>query len=188
MKIIKFDNDKVLQQALRGKITGERKVELYRLVAEKLAIAPSGENCRDRGLRLEDEAIDVFTEKTKKKVDTSLVIWTREDNENIAISPDGVISKSEAVEVKCLNSENHVEAFLKNKIPREFNCQVLQYFVVNDDLKTLYFIFYDPRLPAKDFFYITVRRSELKEEIEAHYKYQMLVLKEIDEIVTSLTF
>ena len=41
-------------------------------------------------------------------MDGSLLLWTRDDNQNIAISPDGVVigkksSDEEAIEVKCLS-------------------------------------------------------------------------------------
>jgi hypothetical protein len=48
----------------------------------------------DRGKRLEDEAIERFAKETGKKVNTDLVLWMRDDDENIAVSPDGSIGKT----------------------------------------------------------------------------------------------
>ncbi len=146
------------------------------------------ENCMDRGLRLEKEAIQIFEEKTGKKVNTDLVIWQRDDNQSIAVSPDGYISEKEAVEVKCLGSARFLEALLINKIPSEYEFQVIQYFVCNDDLKTLYFIFYDPRIVANPFFYFTVTREELKTKIAESLEFQRKTLAEIDEIILRLSF
>lgn len=204
MKTQQFDNREDWLNARRGKITGSRlkdlivkrgtgkKIGFYELIAERLGIPADGENPMDRGTRLEEEAIAQFVKETGKKVNTDLVIWSKDDNEAIAISPDGYIEKKkkieEAVEVKCLSSARHIEALLTGEIPTEYQEQKIQYFVVNDDLKTLYFIFYDPRLLAKPYFVIEIKREDVEDEIKFHLDYQRLILDEVDEIVNRLTF
>jgi len=141
----------------------------------------------DRGTRLEEEAIAMFVEETKKKVDTSLVIWTRDDDENIAISPDGFFGDA-AVEAKCLSSARHIEAFLTQKIPSEYEAQALQYFVVNDALKFLYMVFYDPRLIAKPYFYLTLKREELEEDIKFYLDSERAILEEVRQAVLKISF
>jgi putative phage-type endonuclease len=182
--------------SLIGKRDGKPKKGYYELIAEKVALPPSGENVMDRGHRLETEAVSRFILETGKDVDTSLVIWSRDDSDDIAISPDGFISKkledncvviSEAVEVKCLNSASHIEAFLTKEIPSEYEHQVLQYFIVNDQLEKLYFVFYDPRMP-KDFFIIEKTRTELQEDIAFYLFLEHKVLAEVAEIEKMLTF
>src|SRR3990167_5082243 len=103
MKTFNFETREEWLAARRGKITGSRlkdlitkrgtgrKIGFYELIAEKLGIPADDESAMDRGARLETEAIEQFVKETGKKVDTSLVIWTRDDDENIAISPDGFI-------------------------------------------------------------------------------------------------
>lgn len=201
MQTLKFDSKQEWLDARRGKITGSRlkdivvkrgtgkKIDYYELIAERLGIPADDESAMDRGTRLEGEAVERFCKETKKQVDTSLVIWTRDDNESIAISPDGFIGETEAVEAKCLSSARHIEAFLTQEIPDEYKMQALQYFIVNDSLTILYFIFYDPRLIAKDFFYIEMKRTEeVQKEVDEYLAYQRNVIKEIDEIVKTLTF
>ena len=163
MIIKKYLNEQEWLEDRKGRITGSRLGSLfskrdkkplkgfYELIAERVAIPADGENAMDRGKRLEVEGIERFEATTGKVVNKDLVLWVREDNENIAVSPDGYIGDTEAVEVKCLNSASHIEAFLTGDIPTEYEYQVLQYFIVNDNLQTLYFCFYDPRMP-KDFF------------------------------------
>ncbi len=177
MKIQKFSTEDEWLEARRGRVTGTRlkdlivkrgtakKMGFYELIAERIALPPDGENVMDRGKRLEDEAIERFAKETKKKVNNDLVLWYRDDDENIAVSPDGSIGKTEAVEVKCLSSARHIEAWLTKKIPDEYEYQVLQYFIVNDKLKTLYFVFYDPRMP-KDFFYHEVHRKDVLDDVD----------------------
>ena len=65
--------------------------------------------------------------------------------------------------------------------------QVIQYFIVNESLKKLYVIFYDPRIKAKEFFTIEVKRADIKEEISAYTTYQKMILEEVEKIVLDLT-
>ncbi len=198
MKIIKFDDEQTWLEARKGKITGTRlkdlivkrgskkKIGFYELIAERVALPPNEENVMDRGKRLEEYAIERFEQDTEKKVNKDLVIWQREDNEYIAISPDGYIGKTEAVEVKCLSSARHIEAWLTKEIPSEYEEQVLQYFIVNDSLKKLYFVFYDPRMP-KDFFHFTVNKTDVQDKVSEYFELEKEVLKEIEEIENELT-
>lgn len=200
MKTIKFDSKDEWLKARIRRITGSRlkdivtqrgtgkKIGYYELIAERLALPSDGQDPMERGEELEKEAIERFEVETKKTVDSSLVLWICEGNENIAISPDGFIGETEAVEVKCLGSARHIEALLTNEVPNEYHFQKLQYFIVNPKLQTLYFVFYDPRLMVKDYFVIEIDRAEVQEECEKYLAYQEDVLKEISEIVASLTF
>lgn len=200
MQTLKFEDKNSWLAARRGKITGSRlkdivvkrgtgyKLGFYELIAERLGIAADDESAMDRGTRLEPEAMERFITETKKKVDTSLIIWTRDDNENIAVSPDGFMGKKEAVEVKCLSSARHIEAWLTQKIPDEYEFQKLQYFIVNEDLQKLHFAFYDPRLLAKPFFVITVKRKDVEEDVKTYLEYQKNVIEEVNKIVNELTF
>lgn len=201
MIINKYENEQEWLDARRRKITGtrlkdivvkrgtERKLAFYELIAERLALPrEEGENPMERGKTLETEAIEKFTEETGKKVNTDLVLLTRDDDENIAISPDGYIGEKEAVEVKCLSSARHVEALITEKIPKDYEYQVLQYFIVNDKLEKLYFCFYDPSLTTKQFFYIEVDRKDKEAEIEEYLEYERKVLEDVNELVNKLSF
>lgn len=201
MKVKQFQNKEEWLLARRGKITGSRlkdivvkrgtgeKIGFYEIIAERLATTPEDENAMDRGTRLEDEAIQKYREKTGLEVDTSLVIWEREDNPSIAISPDGIVGKSGAIEVKCLSSARHIEAKITGKYPKDYHEQIIQYFVVNDGLEVLHFVMYDPRMPQHlqliDF---QIFRFDIEEEIKEMHEYEINKLKEIDEIINQLTF
>ena len=200
MKTLKFEDRDQWLLARRGKITGSRlkdiivkrgtkpKLGFYELIAERIAVAPDDESAMDRGTRIECEAIDRFEKEFGKAVCRDLVIWAREDNESIAISPDGFIGDTEAVEAKCLSSARHLEAWLTQQIPDEYEYQKLQYFIVNSDLQTLHFAFFDPRIPSKDFFCITVQREDVQAEVDQYLEYQRKTLEEVDRIVNQLTF
>lgn len=199
MKTLKFNDREAWLNARIGKITGTRLKDLislrgtgrkkgfYELIAERVALPADNENPIDRGVRLEAEALARFAKEEKKKVDTSLVMWVSEENESIAISPDGIIGTTGAIEIKCLNSASHIEAWLTQKLPSEYNFQSLQYFIVNPKLETLYFAFYDPRIPNKDFFYLTINRKDIAEDIEKYKQEQLEILKEVEKITLELT-
>lgn len=205
MQSSKFETEEEWLDARRGRVTGTRlkdlvskggrKIGFWEIIAERIAIPATDENVMDRGKRLEEEAVERFTKETGKKVDTSLVIWNREDDSNIAISPDGFIETgkgkkkkiTEAVEAKCLSSARHLEAYITKKIPSDYQGQMFQYFIVNEDLQTLYFVFYDPRMP-KDFFYHTITRAEVQAEVDMHLDIEREALAEIAKIEEQLTF
>jgi putative phage-type endonuclease len=199
MNVQTFESEEEWLAGRRGKITGSRlkdiyskrgttKIGFYEILAERLGLPADDENVMDRGHRLEDEAVDRFEAKTGKKVDRSLVIWSREDCPEIAVSPDGSIGEKEAVEIKCLSSARHLEALITGSIPSEYEEQVIQYFIVNDKLKTLYFCFYDPRMKVNDFFIREVTRESLADQIETMLNFEKITLAQIENLVTALRF
>ena len=200
MKKFSYETEEEWQEARRGKITGSKlggvitlrgggkKVGFWQLLADRLSLAPDEEYPMERGKRLEAEAMDRFRKETGKEVDSSLIMLTRDDDENIALSPDGMIGEYEAVEVKCLKSAKHLEAYFTQSIPDEYYYQMLQYFIVNDSLEKLYFVFYDPRVLVKDYFVIEISRPDVSEEIEKFLQYQRNVIEEVNMLANKLTF
>lgn len=200
MKTTRFEDRETWLAARLGKITGSRakdiapmkrgtgkKIGFYELIAERIGLPADGENPMDRGNRLEEEAMERFVEATGKDVDTSLVLWSADDEESIAVSPDGVVGETEAVEVKCLSSARHIEALLTKVIPDEYEYQVLQYFLVNDKLQKLFFCLYDPRLKFKDFFFLEVTRESQLARIEEMRIHERETLREVEQIVKELS-
>jgi len=195
----KFDTKEEWLLARNCKITGTRLKDLvvkrgtgkkkgfYELIAERISTLPDGENPLERGNRLEPLALARFTEETGKAVDQSLVMWCREDDENIAVSPDGVVSIDEACEVKCLSSASHIEAYLTHIIPSEYELQTRQYFIVNENLQTLNVIFYDPRVLFIDFFVFEIKRADIQQEIDEYLQYERDTLAEVEQIVKEIT-
>lgn len=175
--------------------TGLPKIGNYRLIAESwigsqalLDEDTDAMAAMRRGTRLEKEAVERFRKETGKKVDDSLVGWERDDDSRIAISPDGVIGKSAAIEVKCLSAARHIEAFLTKQIPKEYQPQKTQYFVTNDSLRSLFWVFYDPRFPeGLDFFFFEVKRKDVKDEVAEYLQQERETLKWVREKVNELT-
>lgn len=182
-------------KARLGKITGSKlkdivakrgtgeKLGFYQLIADRLAIIDESEDPMERGHTLEQEAINEFTKLTGKEVKRA-GMWVSSENENIACSPDGVVNTTEAVEIKCLSASRHLQAYFTKEIPDEYEYQALQYFIVNPKLETLYFCFYDPRVIAKPFFYIEIKRDT--EKVEEVKKIQLEKLAKVDELINQL--
>lgn len=206
MKILDIDqNTDEWLEARKGKITGSKlkdivvkrgngkKIGYYQLIADRLAIDEVPIDPRERGHSLEHEAIEEFEKLTDRVVDKDIGLCVSDANDNIALSPDGLIidedgKYTEAVEVKCLGSARHIEAILTDSVPSDYQMQALQYFVVIDDLEVLYFVFYDPRVIAKPLHIVQVTREEIEEDAEFYKDYQLSMLKEIDKALEQLAF
>jgi putative phage-type endonuclease len=184
----------------KGKITGTtlkaimgtpkaRKEAIYEIIAERLTIGveseTSYENAMDRGTRLEPDGIAMFEFETGKQVER---VGFCEDDTNpmIANSPDGLIGKDEAIEVKCMGGKNHIKMWLENKIPDEYEWQVVQYFIVNKDLNKLYFVGYNPDIPIHSLHIIEVNREEIEEKIKVAKTSQEEFLKEVENILSTI--
>lgn len=203
MKIIKFDNEISWKEARKTKITGSRlkdivvlrgtnkKVGFYELIAERLAVPrPEGEDKMARGHELEPVAIALCENELGKTFNKDLVIWERDDNHCIAISPDGYTEDlKEAIEVKCLNSASQVKAIIKNEPDSDYSFQYLQYFIVNEKLEKLHVVMYDPSLIEKlQYIRFEINRKDIQEDIEKYLEYQRKELEEVNEIVNKLSF
>lgn len=201
MQIHKFNDEKEWLEFRKAKITGtklkdilvkrgtSKKIGFYQLIADRLAIDGDDENAMERGHRLEAEAIDILSAQTGIKFNKDLVIITRDDNPAIAWSPDGFTDDRKiGAEVKCLKSALHIQAIIENKIPSEYREQSIQPFIVNDDLETLYFTFYDPRLVSRPFHFIEVKRADVEAEISLYKEYEEKTLKEVDFWVEKLAW
>lgn len=184
----------------KGKITGTtlkaimgtpkaRQDALYEIIAERLTVGVesegSFENPMDRGTRLEPDALAMFELETGKTVERC---GFAEDDTNpmIANSPDGLIGDDEAVEAKCMGGKNHVKMWLTNRIPDEYDWQVVQYFVVNEKLRKLYFVGYNPDIPVHPLHVIEVFRDQVEEDITAAKEEQCKFLKEVDKILETI--
>ncbi len=188
----------------RGKVTGTRlkdivvlrgtgrKLGFYELIAERLAPGSSDVDGIDRGLRLEEDGVAAFEQHSGKAVER-VGLCVKDGNESIANSPDGLIKNAEgkyaeALEVKCLSTARHLQAYFEKEVPSDYRFQVLQYFIVNDDLETLHVAFYDPRLPQLPLHVIEVRREDVAEDVATYLAYQEQTLREVEEHINQLSF
>ncbi len=172
---------------------GSKKVRdnyLYEIISERLSVDDGmEESAMERGERLEQEAISEFEKSTGKIVDR-VGFAESDESELVGFSPDGLIANkgfyTEAVEAKCLSSANYVRAWIENQIPEEHQAQVIQAFIVNEKLETLYFVLYDPRIPIHPLHIIPVTRKELGQSITDYKKQEMDFVEEINTKIEEL--
>lgn len=170
---------------------GGRKIGFYEIIADRLGLGRGDEDRMQRGLDLEEEALEILSSKTGLEFER-LGICVSDFSDQVINSPDALAKidgkYKTGAEIKCLSPARHLQAVIENKIPAEFESQTIQYFIVNDDLETLYFIFYDPSIPTVPFHEIVVKREDIVDKIEMFKNYQIETLIEIDAIIESLTF
>jgi len=91
----------------------------------------------------------------------------------IGVSPDRLVKRGEGwhgVEVKCPNTSTLVEYMMEGGLPKKYLAQVVHYFIVINDMHSLDFIVYDPRVQktSHQMYRVTVTRKELQDVIDLH--------------------
>lgn len=183
----------------KGKVTGTtlkaivgtsaaRTKAFYKMVGERLSIGDmdSDEKPMDRGNRLENEARIMFEFQTGKTVLTTGFIES-EENKYMGLSPDGGMENwTEQIEIKCPECQNYVEAWDTNKVPAEYYAQVIQSFIVNQKLKTMYFVLYHPEIPVHPMHIIIIQREDVQYDVESYKQKELEFLKEVDQKVSDI--
>lgn len=200
MKIIDVkQNTPEWEELRKGKIGGSdlkdiitlkgtgTKIGFYQLMADRLGIVDDDpEDARERGHTLEQESIKEFEKQTSKKVQ-SIGYCISDKNPNLGLSPDGAIKKGskypEMVETKSLKASLHLKAYYEKEVPEDYKAQKLNYFIVNEECKTLYFCFYNPNVTMLPFFYLEFHRKDLQDEIQL---YEDLALAQLERLDTLL--
>lgn len=177
---------------------------IYKLIAQRIAkpINPNDYTLPEgatysamlRGQILEEEARELISEKLGKQIIPGRV-WQSDVNEYMICSPDGEIvddtgKVSEAVEIKCLDSWKVVKAYYEKRPPLEYEAQIIQYFLVNENLQKLYFciysdVFTNPDLGLQIF---ELKREDYREKIELTGRVQNATLGLVEREVQKLMF
>ena len=180
------------------KLESEPKKHFYEIVADRVARPITPNDYLDRlegqpfsmmarGHILEPEAIAAFEAKTGKKVDSESVVWVSDYDENAYVSPDGCITNKdgkvrEACEVKCLSSAEVVKVYADQQYPKEYEPQVLKYFMVNDDLEVLHFIVYTDVIPGLELQVFDIKRSDIEDRLTEAKAFEKEILKRVDKL------
>lgn len=202
-------------EARRGKIGGsdlgdiatERgngvKIGVYKLLADRLAVDdPDNEDQRDRGHRLEAEALQHVSDVTGIEFMNGDCIWRSDDDPDMQVSPDGHNEDNTiAAEIKCLVDYKHLEAcidftssligkkvVLKDTVPSEYRHQTLQYFIINEKLERLFVGFYNPLVPSLPLHLIVIEREDVEDQIEYYKDVQIKTLNAVRSIAERLAF
>ena len=118
------------------------------------------------GIMHEDEARERYQDEMSCMVEQIGYI-TNDDYIYGGLSPDGRVSDSKYIEIKCPTSESHIETIKTNKIPSIYlNGQILWYFIIVPDIEEIDFISYDPRVRSRPIHIINVKRDDLRDDID----------------------
>lgn len=179
------------------------KIGIYKLIAERLAVEDDGtEAPTDRGHRLEPEALATASEQLGIEFINGDCMWVSDDDPDMHVSPDGHSDDNTiAAEVKCLGAANHLEAIidfkasvagkanvLKDEIPSGYRHQVIQYFIINETLETLFFILYNPLVKSLPLHIIRVDREDVAGEVDYYKQFERETLNGVRTICERLTF
>jgi len=158
--------------------------EYYTLLAEKYV---EDEDLKaweiiERGNELEWIAKANYEELTGNKVEEVGFIIR---DERHGLSPDWIILDEDcglykwAIEIKCPMWKNYVKYLLEDKIPDEYKWQVVNYFLVMEDLEWLDFVIYNPDVSSEipSIHIIKVTREDMKKEIDKA-EWRLLEFKE----------
>lgn len=194
---------KTVAPAKRGNNTPQG---VFELLAERVAIAKDGEPERDRGQRLEQEALLITQDKLNLDLNLDAGMWLSDDGK-LGVSPDGaenVAQPTYAAEAKCLDSKNHLQAIIKDWEARQednynpldslkistsdFAPQVIQYFVVNQSLQTVYFTLYDDRVALENVMHyvITIHREDIEKYIAEQEIYERSAVAQVEQMIKIL--
>lgn len=167
-----------------------RKIEYYQQVADKLGVveaeASEEESAMHKGTRREELARERFEKESGKTV-TEAGFCTHSEHPDLSFSPDGLILNgdkyTEDTEIKCLGAARHLQAFIENHIPQEYEAQNMQAFIVNEDLERRHFVFFNPDVKDLQYHCIVIERKDILEKIEFYKEAELAALVEIAEMV-----
>lgn len=123
----------------------------------------------ERWLELEVEAKKIFEKVKNKKIKNVWFIEKKFKNLKLWCSPDWLIEKkNSAIEIKCPLWEKTINYFLNfDNIFKDYQWQILNYFLVIDDLEILYFMVYNPNLKSKINYKIyEIKKEDIEEDLK----------------------
>lgn len=138
---------------------------LDELIAERITGEPLPQyvsGAMVRGSEAEEFAVEEYEKRTGNKIER-VGMCVSDKYEWLTNSPDGLVGKDGAIEVKCPNTVKAVRYQRGNEIPKDYFDQCMSYFLVNEKLKWLDFIVYDPRIKEEKM-QLWVKRMERDKE------------------------
>jgi putative phage-type endonuclease len=143
------------------------------------------ENAMARGSRLEPEARLAFEYVTGKKVE-QVAFVEHDEHTYIGYSPDGIISETEDLEIKCPEAKNYMKIVLSNEVPKEYHWQIVQGFVTNPKLEIRWFCAYNPEIPSNPIVIIPCKRSDYADDIAKAFDAERKFIEEVEQKLKEL--
>ena len=157
------------------------KTLLYRKASEIL----TGEQEENFVSAIMQEAIDNEPVVTKiyEKKEFVMVLTpgyvTNSDYKHLGLSPDGLVGKDRAIEIKCLLPKGHVEIISSVIVPKDHRPQIAHYFLILPDLKYVHFLSYNGKVKARPYFKIECTREDFEADIfklkNSYLEYEILL-------------
>lgn len=175
-----------------GVFSTKANLELYKIVAGRLAVGDDGEPPRERGIRLEHTACKLAVKKLGlEHGEYNGYVFQSEVSEYAMSSPDNfehVDNPTWLMEIKCLSTARHLKMIFEGEIDKEFRWQVADSFLNCPSAKVLYFVLFDPRVVIDELalHIITVKREDIADDIETLAQVRDRALKQIDNILEQL--
>lgn len=166
--------------------TSKHLLGFYEIVAERLTDSDDLSSGVERGHELEQEAL----EHAREELGIDFVagnVWEL-DKDHIE-SPDGYTEDLKtAIEIKCLSSANHIKAIYEDQCPTEYMAEYLNYFLVNNKLKTLFVYLYDARFinPNLRTHFWMIGRKDVEKQLERMEEIKKTALRDIENAVEQL--
>jgi predicted phage-related endonuclease len=134
------------------------------------------------GIDHEDEAIQALEEAELLDVHSQQVWQQHPDFENVGVTPDGLIGEDAVLEVKCPNTDNHIDNILFGSQIELYKYQ-LQGSLWVTGRKRCYFVSYDPRVKVKLAVHQVERDDDLIAEMQGRYLHFEAEIKKIQEML-----
>lgn len=120
------------------------------------------------GIDHEDEAIATFEQQEFVIVHSQQVWQQHPEYENVGVTPDGLVGEDAVLEVKCPNTDNHIDNLLFGAQIETYKYQ-LQGSLWVTGRKKCYFVSYDPRVKRSLSVDIVMRDDEMISEMQERY-------------------
>jgi len=134
------------------------------------------------GIDQEPFAIEALEEAELLDVHSQQVWQQHPEFENVGVTPDGLIGEDSVLEVKCPNTDNHIDNIL-------FGAQIELYkYQIQGSLwvtgrKRCYFVSYDPRVKVKLSVHQVERDDALIDEMQDRYLQFETEIQKIQEML-----
>ena len=120
------------------------------------------------GIDHEDEAIGTFEQQEFVIVHSQQVWQQHPEYENVGVTPDGLVGEDAVLEVKCPNTDNHIDNLLFGAQIETYKYQ-LQGSLWVTGRKKCYFVSYDPRVKRSLSVDVVMRDDEMIAEMQERY-------------------
>ena len=175
--------------------TATYKTLMQELISEDLAPLPESfqNDAMQRWNLLEPIAREEYEKQTGLKVD-ELGFCLHETRKYLGLSADGFVMNAKWiydhwVEIKCMGPKNHIKAIIDNKIPAEYKWQIVNYYLINEDLETLDMFLFNPDMYLEKLQTHTIKtkRSDFEKELKEIIPKIDEFKKQWEETINNLT-